>query len=139
MVNAFIRSPKYRVSVTKRGETPIDVTDFVLSVTTSKDLNNFVGRFTLVLKNRLNVVSGVSKKNRLRGIRNIEQFFKPMTYVEIFASTNSNVEVAVMRGFIDSIADTESVGNTSAEDRTSITGSDMGKIFVKQKLFFIVI
>lgn len=136
MVNASIRSPSYRVLATKRGDIPKDVTDYVLAVTTTKDLNTFVGKFSLTLRNRLQVTNPNAKDNKLRGIKNIEDFFKPMTFIQIFAKANDDGEVPLMRGFIDSIGGMESVGEASAQDRTIINGSDMGKIFVKQKLFF---
>jgi len=136
MVNVRTRAPRFRVTATKRGESPKDVTEYVIGVTTSKDLNSFVGKFTLTLRNRIQVANEMAKDNKLRGIKNIEEFFRPMTYIEIFAKTVDDDLIPVMRGFIDSVGSTETAGETSGEDRTTITGSDIGKIFVKQRLFF---
>lgn len=136
MVNVSTRAPRYRILATKRGDIPRDVTDYVLAVTTSKDLNSFVGKFSLTLRNRIEVANPQAKDNKLRDIKNIEEFFRPMTFIQIFARTKTPDEVPVMRGFVDSVGNSESVGEASGNDRSIVNGSDMGKIFIKQRLFF---
>lgn len=141
MVNATVRAPRFKVLATARGEITRDVSDFILRITTNRDLNQFVGSFSLVLRSRLDFVKlETDWRTQLRetpSYDELEDFFRPMTYIQIFISASDpNVFTPVMRGFVDSVGGLESAAEKSAQDRTIVSGSDLGKVFAKQKIFF---
>jgi len=138
MANATLRNPRFKVMATVRDQSAVDVTDFILKVSTTRSLGQFKGSFTLELRNRLDFVKLKFKAGEtFRQVKDIESFFRPMTYIEIFISAKDpNNFTPVMRGFIDSVGGFQNAGDNSAQDRALVSGSDIGKAFVNQKVFF---
>lgn len=129
-----INTYKIRVKVTLHsyleGGKKLDLTPWIKTINTDKNINNPSGSFQITL---LPVTEGEN---------NLSWYYRvtPMDYVEIRFTRDSTLTKIpiVMRGFVDSITRTAMVDQNGSPLRGyTITGRDFGKIFELTRIYYL--
>ena len=125
-MNVHLRAPQFRVRIVPLVESvPEDLLNAsIMHIRTARQMGSAAGSFQITLLPRAYHPPWSTR-------------IQPMSYVEISLWVPPRPKQIVMRGFVDTVAETFSIESGTPHHQVIIAGRDFGKIPLITKLFYL--